>query len=543
MSNRHDEGFSSGFGFGYDPSLDWEGPHATRGGVFRDPSRSRRYHFEDEMGSNGFWSGFTGRGGMTDRFYERSPYDRSFNAYERNLHDRNVGFYGHPYERNVGFHGHPYERNVGFYGHPYERNIGNVGFFGTTPSERNAALFGMMSPFERNAALFGMMSPFERNIANAGFFGTTPFERNIANAGFFGTTPFDRHIPNVGLLGLTPFERNAALFGMTQLAGMTPFERNIANAGLFGMNQFDRNVANMGLLGMTPFERNAAIFGMTQLAGTTPWERNHALFGTPFTGTTSFDRNFGIFTTPWERNLALFGTPFAQNVGHFGTPFAQNVGLFTNPWDHRTATFAGHPYDRAAFAQSHLGGFANTFGGVDRFSHLNDPSFNEINQGWNTASARSPFFGRDRVPFARNEHDFWPVDRFGMHGFGADAWGDSAFAFGDERGPHFNRGPKGYKRPDERIREEVCDVIARQGFIDASDVEVVVENGVVRLVGSVAQRREKRALEQIIERIHGVEEVRNELRLNHNANAERFQSRLAAERQVVQPHNGKNARA
>ncbi|MBN9160628.1 MAG: BON domain-containing protein, partial [Myxococcales bacterium] len=426
-------------------------------------------------------------------------------------------------------------------------------------------------------------------------------------AGFFGTTPFDRHIPNVGLLGLTPFERNAALFGMTQLAGMTPFERNIANAGLFGMNQFDRNVANMGLLGMTPFERNAAIFGMTQLAGTTPWERNHALFGTPFTGTTSFDRNFGIFTTPWERNLALFGTPFvgttpfdrnfttpwernlalfgtpfvgttsfdrnfgnfttpwernlalfgtpfaqnvghfgtpfAQNVGHFGTPFAQNVGLFTNPWDHRTATFAGHPYDRAAFAQSHLGGFANTFGGVDRFSHLNDPSFNEINQGWNTASARSPFFGRDRVPFARNEHDFWPVDRFGMHGFGADAWGDSAFAFGDERGPHFNRGPKGYKRPDERIREEVCDVIARQGFIDASDVEVVVENGVVRLVGSVAQRREKRALEQIIERIHGVEEVRNELRLNHNANAERFQSRLAAERQVVQPHNGKNARA
>ncbi|MBX3216638.1 MAG: hypothetical protein KF850_31670 [Labilithrix sp.] len=95
MSNRHDEGFSSGFGIGYDPHLDWEGPHATRGAVFRDPSRNRRYHFDDEMGGSS-WGGFTGRG-MNDRFYER-----------------NVGFYGNPYERNVGFYGNPYERNVGF---------------------------------------------------------------------------------------------------------------------------------------------------------------------------------------------------------------------------------------------------------------------------------------------------------------------------------------------------------------------------------------------------------------------------------------------
>jgi hypothetical protein len=57
----------------------------------------------------------------------------------------------------------------------------------------------------------------------------------------------------------------------------------------------------------------------------------------------------------------------------------------------------------------------------------------------------------------------------------------------------------------------------------------------------VAQRRDKRGLEYLIERIHGVDEIRNELRLNHNPSSERFQNRIV-DRSVVPP-NGKNARA
>ncbi|MCW5836516.1 MAG: BON domain-containing protein, partial [Labilithrix sp.] len=208
-------------------------------------------------------------------------------------------------------------------------------------------------------------------------------------------------------------------------------------------------------------------------------------------------------------------------LSSFGvSPWQQNAGFFANPWElHRGfGPFDRHAYDRGFFGPNHHAGFANH--GVDhgfgRFSHL-----------------------ADRTPFARGEHDFW---QGGAHGFGPDAW-DGGFGFGDDRGPHYGRGPKGYKRPDERIREEVCEVISRQGFIDATDVEVIVESGVVRLVGSVGQRREKRGLEQLIERVHGVEEVRNELRLNRDASVDRFQSRIAAERQAAQPHNGKNARA
>lgn len=82
-----------------------------------------------------------------------------------------------------------------------------------------------------------------------------------------------------------------------------------------------------------------------------------------------------------------------------------------------------------------------------------------------------------------------------------------------DRGPHHGKGPKGYRRSDERIREEACERIARQGWVDASEVEVHVENAVIRLTGTVASRDDKRGLERMLDRVHGVDEVRSELRL------------------------------
>jgi osmotically-inducible protein OsmY len=93
--------------------------------------------------------------------------------------------------------------------------------------------------------------------------------------------------------------------------------------------------------------------------------------------------------------------------------------------------------------------------------------------------------------------------------------GFSNYAGGGERdsGLHYGKGPKGYRRADERIHEELCETIARQGIVDASDVEVFVTAGAVRLVGTVEHRFDKRALEQIAERIHGVCDVVNEIRV------------------------------
>lgn len=107
-----------------------------------------------------------------------------------------------------------------------------------------------------------------------------------------------------------------------------------------------------------------------------------------------------------------------------------------------------------------------------------------------------------------------------------EGWGqrmggsDLGFGYGEhegrereERGPHYGKGPKGYRRSDDRIREDVCDCIAEQGRIDASDVEVKVESGTVTLSGTVGQRHDKRMLEHLVERVRGVTDVHNELRV------------------------------
>jgi hypothetical protein len=113
----------------------------------------------------------------------------------------------------------------------------------------------------------------------------------------------------------------------------------------------------------------------------------------------------------------------------------------------------------------------------------------------------------------------------------------------DDRGPHYGKGPKGYKRSDDRVREDVCDCIARQGHIDASDVEVKVENGTVVLTGTVGQRHHKRVLEQMVERLHGVDDVRNELRLKREEQTQMRAQQNGDQNRPSQMPNGKNARA
>jgi hypothetical protein len=101
----------------------------------------------------------------------------------------------------------------------------------------------------------------------------------------------------------------------------------------------------------------------------------------------------------------------------------------------------------------------------------------------------------------------------GREGYGFQGTDMGMGAPEEDRGPHWGKGPKGYKRSDERTRDDVCDAIAHQGHIDASDVEVKVTDGIVTLSGTVFHRHDKRRLEHIAEHCRGVHEVHNELRL------------------------------
>jgi osmotically-inducible protein OsmY len=75
------------------------------------------------------------------------------------------------------------------------------------------------------------------------------------------------------------------------------------------------------------------------------------------------------------------------------------------------------------------------------------------------------------------------------------------------------RGPRGYHRTDDRIREDVCDRLTDEPRVDASDIEIQVDNGEVTLAGSVRTREEKRFTEDVVERVSGVREVNNSLKV------------------------------
>jgi BON domain len=75
------------------------------------------------------------------------------------------------------------------------------------------------------------------------------------------------------------------------------------------------------------------------------------------------------------------------------------------------------------------------------------------------------------------------------------------------------RGPRGYERSSDRIREDVCEWLTDDDEVDASNIEVQVERGVVILGGSVPDRGQKRRAEDIAERARGVRDVRNQLEI------------------------------
>lgn len=130
----------------------------------------------------------------------------------------------------------------------------------------------------------------------------------------------------------------------------------------------------------------------------------------------------------------------------------------------------------------------------------------------------------------RDDYLRWSAQNMGV-------WGDQTAPHGDgenvpawmrrERGgywrqfennrPHMiGRGPKGYQRSDARIREDVCDRMTDDPILDASEIEIDVRQGEVMLSGSVPSREQKRRAEDIAERIGGVRDVVNQLRVTRD---------------------------
>jgi hypothetical protein len=92
------------------------------------------------------------------------------------------------------------------------------------------------------------------------------------------------------------------------------------------------------------------------------------------------------------------------------------------------------------------------------------------------------------------------------------------FDDGDHRAQFRGTRPRGYERSDERLCELACECLT-EADLDASDIEVRVEQGIVTLEGSVPTRWMKHQAEDLIDDLGGVKDIQNQLRVSNRANA------------------------
>lgn len=157
-------------------------------------------------------------------------------------------------------------------------------------------------------------------------------------------------------------------------------------------------------------------------------------------------------------------------------------------------------------------------------SYSSDREYGDADYGWRGPRDAPPdarvTFGRyDRpaphyAPYTEYNRQTYGGP-YGRERYGAREW--SSTEGWRVPGPHVGRGPRGYQRPDDRIREELNDRLTAHGLIDATDIECRVVNGEVTLTGYVDSRAAKRAAEDVADDLYGVREVHNQLRVRSNA--------------------------
>ena len=138
---------------------------------------------------------------------------------------------------------------------------------------------------------------------------------------------------------------------------------------------------------------------------------------------------------------------------------------------------------------------------------LRDEDFQR--RGWRPGS---DYYGNDPERFGPNDAD--ARGRPSFNDRWENSYGSARRTSNDPtRGVSRGRGPQGYRRSDERIREDACERLTDDDRIDATDIEVAVTECEVTLSGTVRSREQKRLAEDLVDRVSGVRDVINSLRV------------------------------
>lgn len=137
--------------------------------------------------------------------------------------------------------------------------------------------------------------------------------------------------------------------------------------------------------------------------------------------------------------------------------------------------------------------------------------------GWNEPYGEGQQYssgGRYASQSGQQSGDWGQPTQWGQSG----QWGQSRqsrnqYGYGGTGvGQHYGKGPKGYQRSDDRIKELICERLHDDPEIDPSDVTITVQGGKVTLDGTVDSRHVKNVIEDVAEQF-GVQDVQNNLRV------------------------------
>jgi len=175
------------------------------------------------------------------------------------------------------------------------------------------------------------------------------------------------------------------------------------------------------------------------------------------------------------------------------------------------------------------------------YSGSERPQYGSPTEGWSGSRGRrenqsdySSFQGEERGMGSRfgGEGQYGRGGLYGSEGsFGAGAPWSGAGAYGgsSQQGASpwrssvehsfRGKGPKGFTRSDERLKEVICESLTDDDAIDASEISVDVKDGKVTLSGTVGERRQKYLIDECVEEMGGVKEVDNQLRVRKEEQA------------------------
>lgn len=205
-------------------------------------------------------------------------------------------------------------------------------------------------------------------------------------------------------------------------------------------------------------------------------------------------------------------------------------------------------YGRGSYSNESYGARAYQAGGYRTQPEVYGGAYgpSRIERDYDQAAFSSGFgFGHDLRGEARDYHRYEGEAQSGRRGFWDRAGDTVASWLGDDearrrheadvRASHRGKGPKGYKRSDDRIREDLNERLTDDLWLDASLVEVSVKDAEITLSGTVSSRDDRRYAERIAESISGAGHVQNNIRVSSDVGAPSDQGDVLA-RQAAGKH-------